>query len=113
MRSPLVFTSTGKTSFCGWSRSKARLDGRAKVAPWTLHDLRRSMVTHMAEDLRIAPHVIEAIVNHVSGSRSGVAGVYNRALYLDDRRGALNAWAVYVLRVVGEVETDNVVELVR
>jgi integrase len=113
MDTPLVFTSTGTSPFSGWSRSKARLDGRANVVSWTLHDLRRTLVTRMAEDLRIAPHVVEAVVNHVSGTRAGVAGVYNRALYLDERRAALDAWAGYVLRLVGEFEADNVVELGR
>lgn len=113
MDTPLVFTSSGKAPFSGWSRSKARLDGRAKTASWTLHDLRRTLVTRMAEDLRIPPHVVEAIVNHVSGTRAGVAGVYNRALYLDERRSALDAWAGYVLCLVGEAEADNVVELAR
>ena len=71
------------------------------------------MVTHCADDLRIAPHVVEAVVNHISGSKGGVAGVYNRAEYLPERRRALDAWADYLMRHVGEVETDNVVELVR
>lgn len=108
MQTDFVFTSgiakpgNQPGPFSGWSRSKARLDGRAQIGAWTLHDLRRTLVTRMAEDLRIAPHIIEAIVNHVSGSRSGVAGVYNRALYLDERRGALDAWARYVAQIVGE-----------
>jgi hypothetical protein len=63
-----------------------------------LHDLRRSMVTVMNERLAIAPHVVEAVVNHVSGpAKRGVAGVYNRAIYLDDRRRALEAWADFVV----------------
>lgn len=106
LRTGFVFTTgiaqPGKAPgpFSGWSRSKARLDARAGIAPWTLHDLRRTLVTRMAEDLRTPPHIIEAIVNHVSGARSGVAGVYNRALYLDERRDALAAWAEHVLLVV-------------
>jgi integrase len=111
MNTPLVFTSTGKAPFSGWSKSKARLDGRAKVDPWTLHDLRRTLVTRMAEDLRTPPHIVEAVVNHVSGAKAGIAGIYNRAQHLDERRSALNAWADYVLRLVGEVEADNVVEI--
>jgi hypothetical protein len=52
------------------------------------------MVTVMNEKLKIAPHVVEAVVNHMSGlAKAGVAGVYNRALYLDDRRRALLLWA--------------------
>ena len=114
IKSPFVFTSTGKVPFSGFSKSKSRLDARAALEqPWRLHDLRRSMVTHCADDLRIAPHIIEAVVNHVSGSKAGVAGIYNRALHLSERRRALDAWADYLMRHVGEVETDNVVELVR
>jgi hypothetical protein len=67
----------------------------------------------MAEDLRLPPLIIEATINHVAGARAGVAGTYNRALYLDERRAALEAWAGYVLRLVGEVDADNVVELLR
>lgn len=106
-----VFTSFGPRPFSGWSKCKARLDARANIAPWTLHDLRRTLATRMAEDLRIAPHVIEATINHVSGSRAGVAGTYNRALYLDERKAAMEAWAAYILRLVGEAEAGNVVEL--
>jgi hypothetical protein len=52
------------------------------------------MVTMMNKKLGIAPHVVEAVVNHVSGiAKAGVAGVYNRALYLDERRRALDVWS--------------------
>lgn len=111
MDTPFVFTSTGQAPFSGWSKSKARLDSRADAGPWTLHDLRRTLVTRMAEDLHIQPHVVEAAVNHVSGFKAGVAGTYNRALYLVERKAALAAWADYLLRIVGESETDNVVEI--
>jgi hypothetical protein len=67
----------------------------------------------MAEDVRLPPHIIEATINYVSGARAGVAGTYNRALYLDECRPALEAWAGYVLRIVGEVDADKVVELLR
>jgi len=110
MTTEFVFTSFGPRPFAGWSKSKRRLDAQAGIAPWTLHDLRRTLATRMAEDLRILPHVVEATINHVSGVRSGVAGTYNRALYLDERRAAMDAWAGYVLQVVGVVETDQVDE---
>ncbi|WP_295387886.1 site-specific integrase [uncultured Thiodictyon sp.] len=113
MQTEFVFTSFGPRPFSGWSKSKARLDGRANIAAWTIHDLRRTLATRMAEDLRIPPHVIEATINHVSGSRGGVAGTYNRALYLDERKTALDAWAGYVLRLVGDAETTNVVEFAK
>lgn len=95
------------SSFSGWSKSKERLDRRSGIEKWTLHDLRRTLATRMAEDLSIAPHIIEAILNHVSGVRSGVAGTYNRALYLQERRDALNAWADYIQRVVDSEEVAN------
>ena len=67
------------------------------MKPWTLHDLRRTMVTVMNERLDVAPHVVEAVVNHISGvAKSGVAGVYNRALYLEGRRAALIKWVEYL-----------------
>jgi hypothetical protein len=67
------------------------------MEPWTLHDLRRMMVTVMNEKLGISPHIVEAVVNHTSGlAKAGVAGVYNRALYLDDRRQALNACKAWI-----------------
>lgn len=79
-------------SYSGWSRSKRRLDGRAGVAPWTLHDLRRSWATHVNE-LTGAPHVVEAALNHLSGTKAGVAGIYNRASYLPERTRAMQVWA--------------------
>ena len=88
-----VFTTTGKTAFSGFSRSKARLDGRAGFSDWTLHDLRRTFVTRLNE-LGILPHVVEATVNHISGAaKVGVAGIYNKAQYLPERKVALEKWA--------------------
>ena len=62
---------------------------------WRLQDLRRTVATRMA-DLGIQPHVIEAILNHVSGTKAGVAGVYNRSLYATEKRAALSVWAEHV-----------------
>jgi len=81
-----------------WSDSKSELDSRlacaksVSIADWRLHDLRRTTATMMAE-LGILPHIIEAILNHVSGHKSGVAGIYNRARYTDEMRLALQRWA--------------------
>jgi integrase len=105
--SPLVFTTTGSTAVSGFSRAKSlldaritearRADGRSPLPCWTLHDLRRTMVTVMNERLGVQPHVVEAVVNHMNGTaKRGVAGVYNRALYLNERRQALLGWADYV-----------------
>jgi integrase len=82
-----------------WSEPKAKLDRQLDgIAPWRLHDLRRSCATHMAE-LGVLPHVIEAVLNHVSGHKSGVAGIYNRARYQDEMRVALQTWADFVDRL--------------
>ena len=124
IKTPFVFATSGQPlpdgtrsdpkPFAQWSRAKARIDARAPLpAPWRLHDLRRAMVTHCADKLHIAPHVIEATVNHVSGAKGGVAGIYNKAQYLDERRTAMDAWAGFLLHVVGEDEASNVVALER
>jgi integrase len=89
----LVF-ATGNGAPC-WSKIKRRLDARMRIPPWRLHDLRRTCATGMAE-LGIAPHVIEACLNHVSGAKAGVAGVYNRAAYAPEKKAALERWAVHV-----------------
>jgi integrase len=80
-----------------WSEPKAALDRRLNgIAPWTIHDCRRSAATHMADQLNVLPHVIEAVLNHQSGSKAGVAGIYVRAKYQDQMRAALQAWADYI-----------------
>jgi integrase len=85
--------------FQGWSRAKASLDKRLQAAgtsaPWRLHDLRRTAATRMA-DLGVQPHVIEAVLNHISGHKAGVAGIYNRAAYSTEKRQALDLWATHV-----------------
>lgn len=79
--------------------AKRDLDSRAKVEGWTLHDLRRTAVTGMA-GIGIQPHIIEAVVNHVSGHKAGIAGIYNRATYDREKREALNLWAEHVMALV-------------
>jgi integrase len=76
----------------GWAKGKAALDERLRIAPWRLHDLRRTAATQMAE-LGVQPHIIEAVLNHVSGHKGGVAGIYNRAKYEPEMRSALQRWA--------------------
>jgi integrase len=81
-----------------WSRYKDELDGRlpADFAPWVLHDLRRTFVTLCAENGIASPHIIEACVNHISGHKAGIAGIYNRATYLKEKTEAFAAWANFV-----------------
>jgi integrase len=91
-----VFTTTGATPIASWSKIKNRLDAIMRpAAPWRLHDLRRTFVTGLA-DLGIRPDVIELAVNHRSGLRGGIAGVYNKSELLPERRAALETWASHV-----------------
>lgn len=122
--SEFVFTTTGETSVSGFSRAKLRIDAAIQAArseagitqpmpPWTIHDLRRTVSTLMHEELGIQPHIVEAVLNHVSGARAGVAGNYNRAEYREEKRRALEAWAKHVEDLVrGESSrASNVIRL--
>jgi integrase len=102
----------GGGAFAGYGKAKVTLDRRIGApAPWRLHDLRRTVATVMAESppdkadktrrgLGVQPHVVEQVLNHVSGHRAGVAGVYNRATYEREVRAALMLWADHVRTVV-------------
>jgi integrase len=115
----LVFTTTGTTPWSGFSKLKRQIDeqiakqiteaGGEPMAPWTMHDLRRSLVTGMNDRGLAQPHVIEAIVNHISGHRGGIAGIYNRAVYMDERRRALEVWAKLVTSPMAQI--SNVVSM--
>ena len=96
-----LFPSHGKadTVFSGFGKAKKRLDETCAIKDWTLHDLRRTAATGMA-GLGIQPHVVEKVLNHSSGTFSGVAGVYNRFAYLDEMRKALIIWENHVMRLV-------------
>jgi integrase len=96
-----------------WSKHKARLDQRLgdDVQPWRLHDLRRTVATKMA-DIGVEPHVIEQVLNHQSGHKSGIAGIYNRSTYATQMKSALDRWATHV-EAVASGKPDNVVPLPR
>jgi integrase len=104
-----VFTTTGRSAVSGWSKIKTALDSKmgSGVPAWRLHDLRRTAATGMAE-LGIAPHVVEAVLNHISGARAGVAGIYNRAIYAEEKRTALERWSAHVLGLVSGKPTKVV-----
>jgi integrase len=90
--------------FQGWSKSKVALDKQAStIGPWRLHDVRRTVATRMAE-LGVQPHVIEAVLNHVSGHKAGVAGIYNRSSYAAEKTAALDLWGKHVQAVI---ESEN------
>ena len=91
---------------------QGQLDRALDLPAWTVHDLRRTVVTGMAE-IGIAPHIVEAVVNHISGHKAGVAGTYNRANYSQEKRAALQRWADHLDRIVASDATSNVVEFGR
>ena len=123
----LVFTTNAMRPVSGFSNAKATLDRlmeserRAElglpaespptIVPWILHDLRRTAATGMAR-LNIAPHVVDRVLNHVGGSIRGVAAIYNRHAYLEERRSALAAWGQWIDGLVAD-RPANVVPLAR
>jgi integrase len=113
----LVFGYGENRPFSGWTAAKEKLDERIAEATgkplphWTVHDLRRTAATRMA-DLGVLPHVVEAVLNHVSGHKAGIAGIYNRAVYAPEKAQALAQWAAHVTALV-EGRTSNVMPLKR
>jgi integrase len=126
-----VFTTTGKSAVSGFSRFKttvdktvlelskeqaeARGDDPAKVealAQWILHDLRRTVATNL-QKLGVKLEVTEAVLNHVSGTRAGVVGLYQRHDYRDEKRQALDAWARYLGAIINGEGPANIVRLAR
>jgi integrase len=100
----------GDGGFGGWSKSKAKLNAKLDLEPWCVHDIRRTVATGMAE-CGVQPHIVEACLNHVSGSKSGVAGIYNRAVYAKEKREAFEIWANNVAVVLAQASGANVHQL--
>jgi integrase len=94
---------TGARGFNNWHKAKIALDQRCQIAPWRLHDLRRTAATRMA-DIGIQPHIIEQVLNHQSGHKAGVAGIYNRSAYTREVKNALAIWADHVACIVSGEE---------
>lgn len=91
----------GFTDYSGNRKELQRRLGNT-VTKWTPHDFRRTLSTNLHErPFSIPPHVVEAILGHIDGYKGGVAGVYNKALYLAERRDALKQWGAHVMRTVG------------
>jgi integrase len=127
-KSPYVFTTTGKTAVSGWSKSKRLLDAAivktmreeavetgadpetVEALPgWTIHDLRRTTATNL-QRLGVRLEVTEAVLNHVSGSRAGIVGVYQRHDWAAEKRQALDMWARRLAEVIGQgTSTSNIV----
>jgi integrase len=98
-RGPFVFSIFGNKPYSAFSRAKPTLDKLSGVTDWRLHDLRRTCVSGMAR-LGVAPHVADKILNHQTGTISGVAAVYQRHEFLAERRAALERWGNHVCAVV-------------
>jgi integrase len=93
----LVFSTNSKTPVSGWSRVKANVG--SDLPPWTIHDLRRTVATGL-QKLGVNLQTIEAVLGHVSGSRSGIVGTYQRHSFDAEKRAALEAWGAHVTGLV-------------
>jgi integrase len=99
-----VFTTNGRTAVSGWSKAKRLLDTAAAeingepLALWRIHDVRRSIATGL-QRLGVGLQTIESVLGHVSGSRAGIVGVYQRHEFESEKRAALDAWAHEVERI--------------
>jgi integrase len=119
-RSGLVLTTTGRTPISGFSKAKTALDdligeataaaGGKSMADWRVHDLRRTLATGL-QRLGVRFEVTEAVLNHISGSKGGVAGIYQRHDWKDEKRAALTAWANHVERLLSGAPKSNVIQL--
>ena len=113
-----VLTTSGRVSIKSYSKGKIALDEAvrllrehsAPMEPWKVHDLRRTLATGF-QKLGVRFEVTEAVLNHTSGSKGGVAGVYQRHDWAEEKRAALEAWASYVERLVIGTSPSNVVAL--
>jgi integrase len=93
---PAARIRSDKTAnFNGWSKSKALFDRECGVSDWTLHDLRRTFATNL-QRLGVRLEVTEALLNHVSGTRSGIVGVYQTHRYEAEKREAIRQWEAYL-----------------
>jgi integrase len=99
--SKYVFTTHGAVPFNNYDNAKRRIQKlMGGATDWRPHDIRRTATTVMAE-IGIAPHVADRVLNHQSGTISGVAAVYNRFQYLEERKAALEALGQYIERLIG------------
>jgi integrase len=98
--------------FGGFSKAKAELDAKLgdAVADWRLHDIRHTVSTGMHEKIGVQPHVVEAVLNHISGAKAGVAGRYNHAAYNPQKRDALERWENHVTVLAAKASGANVTD---
>jgi integrase len=101
---PLVF-GRGQGGFSGWDRPKGHVDALIKIEPWVVHDLRRGVATGMG-DVGVLPYVVEAVLNHTSGFRAGVAFTYNKSTYEAEKASALARWDVHLIAAIEGRDTN-------
>lgn len=114
-----VLTTTGRTPISGITKAKAALDEtvtkarKGEALPhWRIHDLRRTIATGF-QRMGVRFEVTEATLNHVSGAKGGVAGIYQRHDWKEEKRAALEAWARHIAMIVKPAEKDNVVSIAK
>lgn len=112
-----VLTTTGRTPISGITKAKTALDEavtkarKGEALPhWRIHDLRRTMATGF-QRLGVRFEVTEATLNHISGAKGGVAGIYQKHDWKEEKRSALEAWARHVAAIIKPADKDNVVSL--
>jgi integrase len=124
----LLFTTTGETPVSGFSRVKARLDASmldlmrrdaieagdagdaVTLEPWVLHDLRRTAATGL-QRLKFPTEVVEAVLNHQSGSKAGIVGRYQLYKFEKEKRVALEKWGRHLTAMLGRSTMSNVVAI--
>jgi integrase len=96
----LLFPARGKEAlpFSGWSKSTADFDKPLGIPDYTIHDLRRTNSSQLAA-LGMPIHVTEKLLNHIPGTLSGVAGVYNRYSYAAEKRTAMEGLEAHILKL--------------
>lgn len=97
-----IFVVSGsllQRSFCGWSKAKTDLDNRSGVPNWTLHDARRTFASGL-QRLGVRLEVIEALLNHVSGTKAGVVGIYQRYNFEPEKRAAMELWNNHIQKLL-------------
>jgi integrase len=98
-RSSLLFQAVGSDfPFSGWSKCKKALDLLANIAPWTLHDLRRTFRTNLGR-LKVRPDIAERLVNHIS-ARSEMEETYDLHTYMPEMREAMEKWEAFLQTII-------------
>ena len=110
--SDYVFTANGHKHITAWWLAKEKLDAIVKIEPWRVHDLRRTCATGL-QKLGVGLQVIETVLGHVGGSRSGVVGTYQRHSFQPEARAALEAWGAHVIGLIEGRPQSRVVPLTR